>query len=454
MSRAKKKSITKKTVAKKATAKKKTAKKVTKKKTPVKKAAVKKPVAKKTTKKKAGRPKGSKNKKLTVVEKAPIVNEEELVEEAAPKKSTLIQSRPTTQWILERGMHFGIINEGFTVGSVFTVDWDNRHMRCEANGVVYDNIKDLEIGIRLGTVIPYGECESDEELLEKKEIESRANQARLQKIENSRKTRDENVRNMIDNSDRDVIRDINISHTHKDKRVDDTPIRVTASSEVSILKPHSQNTMPVHYSDSPQDGRITRSSNETSTRPRVANSNSNAKPLSPVLSGTKAWDATKSGSIVSDIRKKMSDYSVKIDENGTQYIRGLPIVRDDSEASGQSLNEGLVVSMTKEQLAERSNKIQHIRSNKQQEVAQNRSKGGQSVQDRSVVGNQLADVRGPEMDVSNMIPQELVPGMGISDTGLEKIESTPIPIADVNNKVAKKRKKSGLAGKLLRRRRK
>ena len=451
MPRGKKKSTTKKTATKK------TAKKTVAKKKIAKKATVKKSVAKKVIKKKAGRPKGSKNKKLTVAEKAPVINEEipeeELVEEAAPKKSSLIQNQPTTQWILDRGMHFGIINEGFTVGSVFTVDWDNRQMRCEANGVVYDNIKDLEIGIRLGTVIPYGECENDDDILERKEIENRAHQAKLQEIENSRKQRDENVRNMIDNSDRDVIRDIDIAHTHKDKKINNIPTRTTASSEVSVLKPHSQNAMPVHYSDAPQDGQIIRSSNETLTRPRVANSNSNAKPLSPVLAGTKIWDATKSGAIENDIRKKMSDYSIKIDENGTQYIRGLPIVRDDSEASGQSLNAGMVVSMTKEQLADRSNRIQHIRSNKQQEVAQNRSKSGQLPQDNSVVGNQLAEVRGPEMDVSDMTPQDLVPGMGVSDTGIEKIESSPIPIADVNNKVAKKRKKSGLAGKLLRRRR-
>jgi len=458
MPRGKKKSSTKKTVTKKTTKKKapvnKTAtKKTTKKKAPAKKTATKKTVSKKTTKKKAGRPKGSKNKKK-IVEKPQILSEEipeeELVEEVAPKKSTLIHSQPT-QWILASGMHFGIINEGFTVGTMFTVDWDNRHMRCEANGVIYENIKDLEIGIRLGTVIPYGEEDSDKSLIERQEIEARAHQAKLQKIEKSRKQRDDNIRNMIDSSDRDVVRDIDISHTNSEKKINSVPTRTTASSEVSVLKPQQQNSMEVHYSDTPQDGQIIRSSNEAPVRPRVANSSSNAKPLSPVLAGTKVWDATKSGSVENDIRKKMSDYSIKIDETGQQYIRGLPVIRDDSEASGQSRNEGMVVSMTKEQLADRSHKIQNIRANKKQEVAQNRSKSGQSVQDESVVGNQLIESRGPEMDVSNMVPQDLVAGMGVSDTGLEKVESTPIPITDVN-KTAKKRKKSSLAGKLLRRR--
>jgi len=423
------------------------AKKTTKKKAPVKK-TTKKTTVKEPPKKKAGRPKGSKNKpKVTAKEAPPVIEEfeeEEVVEEVKPKRKTSLVSTLPTQWILTKGMHFGLINVGFTVGSIFTVDWANNVMRCENNGMTYDNAKDLEIATRLGSAIPYGEeSEDDESLIEQQEIEIRAQQAKLEELKNSRKQRDSDVRNMIDQSDRDVVRDIDIAHTHKDKKINHIPTKTTASSEVSVLKPQTQNTMEVHYSDGPQDGQIVRSSNESPMRPRVANSNSNAKPLSPVLAGTNIWDATKGGSIENDIRKKMSDYSIKIDENGQQYIRGLPVIRDDSEASGPSRNEGMVVSMTKEQLAERSHKIEQIRVNKKQEVAQNRAKSGQSAQDNSIVTN-------PTVDVSSMAPQELIPGMGVSDQGVEPIESTPIPISD--SKTAKKKKKSGLVGKLLRRR--
>jgi len=426
-----------------------TTKKTTKKKTITKKApkkATKKKTTKKVIKKKAGRPKGSKNKsKKVVVEK---IQEKELIEEATPKKKkSILTNELPERWILSQGMHFGLINQGFAVGTIFTVDWANNKMRCESNGIIYDNIKDLEIGKRLGTVVEY--VENEESLVEQQEIEIRAQQAKLEALQNSRKQRDKNVRDMIDHSDRDVVRDIDISHTHKDKKINDTPIKKTASSEVSIMKPQIHNEMEVHYSDGTQDGITVRSSNSSPLRPRVGNSSSNAKPLSPVLSGTKIWDATKGGEIENDIRKKMSDYSIKIDENGQQYIRGLPVIRDDSEASGPSRNEGMVVSMTKEQLADRSHKIQQIRVSKKQEVAQNRAKSGQTVEDNSIVDNPI-DARGPEMDVSSMVPQDLIPGMGISDQGVEQIESTPIPIEEV--RTAKKKKKSGFARKLLRRR--
>ena len=31
----------------------------------------------------------------------------------------------------------GIINEGFPVGTIFTIDWNNRRMRCEGNAMIY-----------------------------------------------------------------------------------------------------------------------------------------------------------------------------------------------------------------------------------------------------------------------------------------------------------------------------
>jgi hypothetical protein len=407
-------------------------KKVAKKKTTRKKATAKKKVTKKTTAKR-GRPKGSGKKTQTTPSK---------IEEQAPQQKSLVSELPV-QWILNSGMHFGLINEGFHVGNIFTVDWSNNQMRCEDTGKVYDNIRDLEIAIKLGVAIPHGVSEEDSALTQKREIEKKAQQAKLQSLQNSRKQRDEDVRSMIDHSDRDVVSDINISHTHQDKKIENTPTRKTASSEVSVMRPQATSEMEVHYSDGPQDGQIVRSSNDSPLRPRVGNSSTNAKPLSPVLAGTKVWDATKSGSIESEIRQKMSDYSIKIDDNGQQYIRGLPVVRDDSEASGPSRNEGMTTSLSKEEMADRSKKIQHIRSNKKQEIAQNRAKGGIQVEDSNFVENSNADV-------ASMAPQELIAGMGVSDQGVEEIESTPIPIESVQT--PKKKKKSNLAGKLLRRR--
>ena len=421
------------------TKKKATTKKTTKKKTSRKKTVTKK--VRKKTAKKTGRPKGSKNQPKPV-EAAPPAEEQVSKKTGFPPLSY----ERATQWILSQPMHFGLVNQGFSIGNIFTVDWENQKMRCENNGMVYDNIKDLEIAIKLGVAEPYGEDESSETYEEQKEFQRLAHERKLDEQRQSRKQRDEDVRHMIDQSDRDVINDIDISDTRKTKRVASDPTRITVSSEVSVLKPQAKTSMPVHYSDGPQDGKLIRSSNQSLVRDRVLNTSTNAKPLSPVLSKTNYWDATKSGSVESDIRKKLSDYSIKVDENGQQYIRGLPVIRDDSEASGPSRNEGTIISMTKEQLAERSHKIQIISSEKHQEVAINRQKSGQVIQDVQY-SNPAIVPRGPEMDVSGLTPQELVPGMGVSDAGVEPIEATIIPIG----KTAKK-KKSSIAGKLLRRR--
>jgi len=423
--------------------KKKTSKKVGQKKTTTKKASSKKNVViKAPEKKKAGRPKGSKNKSKPVVQREEIIVEQK--EEVVEKKSTLFVDDRPAEWILSSGMHFGLVNKGFAVGTRFTVDWANRQMRCESDGIIYENIKDLEIAIRLGSAEPYGE-EDGEGYQKQQEIQRMAQEHRLTQIQQSRKQRDEEVRHMINQSDRDVMTDIDIGDTRRGRKTDSTPTHVTASSEVSVLKPQAPTQMEIHYSDSPQDGKVIRSSNEATVRGVVSNTSTNAKPLSPVLSGTNVWDATKGGSIESDIRKKLSDYSIKVDENGQQYIRGLPVIRDDSEASGPSRNEGSVISMTKEQLAQRSHKIEHIRSSKKQEVASNRQKGGQAVQDNNVINNPTMP-RGPDMDVSSFTPQELIPGMGVSDKGVEQIERTVVPISEI-------KKKSGTAGKLLRRKR-
>ena len=117
---AKKASTTKKATSKKAPAKKATAKKTTK----------KKAAAKKTTKR--GRP-----KKVQEPEVADAPQEEVVEDQLEPSATgPLVVERPT-QWILVKTMAFGLINERFPVGTVFTIDLDNRIFRCERNGMIY-----------------------------------------------------------------------------------------------------------------------------------------------------------------------------------------------------------------------------------------------------------------------------------------------------------------------------
>jgi len=410
-------------------AQEKTTTKATKK-TTDQKSEKKKPVAKKAAKR--GRPK----KVLEPVE--PVEQEleqEDTQQEEIVSSDPLFVQRPA-QWILIKTMQFGIINESFPVGTVFTVDWANRRMRSEGNGRVYENIKDLEIAIKIGTVEPYANDGSTEQYEQQQFIEAEARVNKNRQMSDGRRTRDEEVRDMVSRSDQDIVQSIDISETHRPRRATPTPINVTPSSEVTINKPRQPNQMEVHYSDSPQNGQIVRASNKPIVRNEVQQTRTGAKPLSPVLADKHYWDASKSeGEIRNDINRKMADYSIKVDANGQQFIRGLPIIRDDSEASGPSMNAGSVISLTKEQLTQRAGRIAQIKAEKQAEVASNRQAGGQSVVDNSVIVNQAA----------NMMPQEVVPGVGYDDSGITPIEHVVQPETPTV-------KKNSTAGKLLRRR--
>lgn len=396
------------------------------KKTTDKKSEKSKPVAKKAAKR--GRPK-------KVAEPKEEQLEQEEVETEVVSSDPLLIQRPA-QWILIKTMQFGIINESFPVGTVFTVDWGNRRMRCEGNGRVYENIKDLEIAIKIGTVEPYADDGSAEQYEQQQFIEAEARANRNRQMSEGRRTRDEEVRDMVSRSDQDIVQSIDISETHRPRKASPTPIHVTPSSEVTINKPRQPNQMEVHYSDGAQDGQIVRSSNKPTVRSEVQHTRTGAKPLSPVLADKHCWDASKSeGEIRNDINRKMADYSIKVDANGQQFIRGLPIVRDDTEASGPSRNAGTVISLTKEQLAERASRIAQIKAQKQAEVANNRQAGGQNVVDNSVIINQAA----------NMMPQEVAPGVGYDDSGI-------IPVEHVVQPESSPVKKNSTAGKLLRRR--
>jgi len=422
--------------AKKANPEKKSdsVKKETAKKAPAKRGRPKKATVAKKAPAKRGRPK--KVKEPEDVKEVQDVVQEETQEEVVVRDSLVVE-RPT-QWILVQQMQFGIINEGFPVGTVFTVDWDSRRMRCEGNGIIYDNIKDLEIAIKIGTVEIYVKDGSQEQYQQQQlvEAESRANKNR--QMLDGRRSRDEEVRDLINRSDQDVVQSIDISNTRRAKNANSTPIHVTPSSEVTINKPRQANQMEVHYSDSPQNGQIVRASNKPVVRDQVSHTRTGAKPLAPVLSNKHSWDAGKGeGTIQSEINQKMGDYSIKVDETGQQYIRGLPVIRDDSEASGPSMNAGTVISLTKDQLSERANRIAQIKAEKQSEVASNRARGGVSTVDNSVVANPAAE---------SMMPQEVVPGVGYDDSGITPVER----IVSAESKPAKK--KNSTAGKLLRRR--
>jgi hypothetical protein len=421
----------------------KASKKTAKKKTTKKKTTGKRGRPRKTTKKAAAR-KTVRPKK--VVKEEPVeevVETEEVVQEEVQEEfgansipSSLVVEKPT-QWILVKQMQFGIINEGFPIGTVFTVDWNDRRMRCEGNGMIYDNIKDLEIAIKIGTVEPYVADGSFDQYQQQQFIESESRASKNRQMINGRKNRDDEVRDMVSRSDQDVVQSIDISNTCKTKK-EPTPVHVTPTSQVTLNKPQQPNQMEVHYSDSPQDGRIVRASNQPTVRSHVQQTRTGAKPLSPVLAGKHDWDAgSGEGRIQNEISQKMSDYSIKVDEHGQQYIRGLPVIRDDSEASGPSLNAGSVISLTKEQLAERAQRIAQIRAEKQADVAQNRSNSGVQVNE--------APVNNPAANVQDVMPQEIVPGVGYSDSGITPVETAKQP-------ETKSRKTSSTAGKLLRRR--
>jgi hypothetical protein len=401
---------------------------------PKKSTTAKKKTSAKKTPAKRGRPKKVVEE---VVEVAEFV--EEIVEEV---KSPLIteNTRPV-QWILNKQMQFGLINESFAVGTKFTVDWENHCMRCESNGIVYNNVRDLEIAISIGAIEPCGDEETEIEYQRRQAIEKAARESANKKSSESRESKDSEVRNMISRSDQDIVQSIDISHTRKQPTNRAANINVTPTSEVSILKPTpAKREMEVHYSDGAQQGQTVRSSNTPLMRDEVQTRVASGKPLSPVLSGQKSWDVSKSGQIQNEINQKLNDTSIVVDENGQQYIRGLPIIRDDSDVgmgAGSSLNQGMVTSLSPAQRAERSQKIQHIRSQKQEEVSQNRSQGGAEVADTSVVNNVNADV-------SSMMPQTVTAGVGISDQGISPIEIIkPIKASE---------DKKNTAGKLLRRR--
>jgi len=395
-----------------------------------KKASKKKSTKKKTTKKKTGRRRGRPRKsETTSIEEDTLEQKENM-----PKQSSIIRAdEKPTQWILTKEMQFGLINEGFSVGTIFTVDWANKVMRCESNGEVYNNVKDLEIAARIGAAEPYGEESQAYE--QQQVIEQEKKAAQLRRHIETRDEKDQRVRNMIDRSDQDIVQSIDISHTHKAKPRKEAPINVTPTSEVSVMKPTEKREMEVHYSDSPQQGQIVRSSNPSPLmREEVRTRTATGKPLSPVLAGQKSWDIKKSGQIQNEIRQKIADTSIKVDENGQQYIRGLPVIRDDSEVSGPSLNEGLVTSVSKE---ERSQRIQQIRSEKHADVGKRRSKSGNNAP--------IADPQVNNPNLETIMPQEVVPGMGVSDQGVEPIERIEPP-------APKDPPKSNAASKLLRRR--
>ena len=274
-----------------------TKKEVTKK-TATKKKVTKKKVAKKKAPAKRGRPK----KVVAKVPEAP-----EVVEEIAEQvTSPLITENTTpTEWILNKQMQFGLINESFSVGTKFTVDWENHCMRCESNGIVYNNIRDLEIAINIGAIEPCGNQESEIEYQRRQAIEKAAKQSADKKSSQSREAKDSEVRNMISRSDQDIVDTIDISHTKKTRTNRDVNIHVTPSSEVSVLKPTpAKREMEVHYYDGAQEGQIVRSSNTPLVRDEVQTRVASGKPLSPVLSRQKNWDVSKSGQIRSEINAK------------------------------------------------------------------------------------------------------------------------------------------------------
>jgi hypothetical protein len=352
-------------------------------------------------------------------------------------------------------MQFSLINESFTVGTVFVVDWDNHCMRCESNGLVYNNTRDLEIAIKIGSAEPCSDnAENQMEYQRMQDIAIAAKKSATKKAAESRESKDQQIRNSISRSDQDIIESIDISHTRKVKPNTEESIKVTPTSEVSISKPTPERrAMDIHYSDGAQEGQTVRSSNSPLMREEVQSRVASGKPLSPVLSGQKNWDVSKSGSIQNEINQKLNDSSIVVDENGQQYIRGLPVIRDDSEmgGAGTSLNQGMTTTLSPEQRAERAQKIQHIRSARQNEVSKAREKSGLNVQDNTIINNVSSNTQNnssnTEENVQSMMPQNVEAGMGISDEGVTPVEVIKVPLKT-------EEKKNSTAGKLLKKRRK
>lgn len=427
--------------------KEKKPKKKTKKKTTKKKATKKKTAKKKTTKKR-GRPKKVKNEE----EKEDDVSEdiEENIEEAntQPQKERITNSNPT-KWILNKQMQFGLVNEKFEIGTVFDVDWENHCMRCESNGLVYNNTRDLEIAIRIGVAEP---CNKNQEEYQRMQaIASAAKESENKKLVQSREYKDNEIRNKISRSDQDVVNSIDISHTKKQANKNNTEIKVTPNSEVSVMKPEPQKReMQVHYSDGAQEGRLVRSSN-SNFRNQVENTTATGKPLSPVLSGKNNWNVKSSGQIKSEIEQKLRDSSIITDENGQQYIRGLPVIRDDSDVgmgSGSSLNEGMTTLLSDEQKTERARRIQEIRNQRKSSIVSNQN-NPEAMQNNVInnVSSQPQSQQTPQQQTQQMMPQNLSAGMGVSDDGVTQIEQI-----NLLHKNSKPEENKSIAKKLLRRR--
>lgn len=317
---------------------------------------------KKKTKTKSG-PKCKKTRRKKTARRSPRKKRAQPKEEAEVKKTAdedqgeeqaSLIAAPPIRWYLVSEMGFGIVNENFAAGTTFTVDWEHDVMRCDDSGRTYNNIRDLEIAIRLQKALPVTEDTKDQYENVKQRSQQLAERER-RSSEEQRSQHDQEVRSKVIQSDEDLISSIDISSTKRPAK-SEKPQQSTPRDVVELIKPRSQEGMEVIHSEGAQEARRVASSTMTS-RPEVKNTSSNARADESVLAGKHTWSATKDqGAVRNMVNKRMSNYSIIVDDNGQQIIRGMPVVRDDSSGGtgGSSLNEGQVQHFTPEEMRKRN----------------------------------------------------------------------------------------------------
>lgn len=295
------------------------------------------------------------------------VQEDEAVVAQAPKIVG-----PPTKWVLKANVGFGIINESFLAGTVFTVDWENKKMMNESNGRVFNNIKDLEILINLqnGTVEPLTEDEAKTFLVEKNQAINDARQRRTQETQRNQ----EELRGRVIQSDEDLIDAIDISHTRKKKEPEPTP-KTAPTNIVTLIKPRHHAPVQVMSSEDTQESRRAGGSNVVRTV--------SVQP-DPTIASKHSWDVKEMGRVESRVKQRVMNHQVIMTESGQQIVRGLPVVRDDTTVVGdgfQSLNPEQVRQLTTEERKAYKEQARENARKRRSEVSEKRNKMSKSSDD-------------------------------------------------------------------------
>jgi len=297
---------------------------------------------------------------------SPAEAEEEMKQKPTPKIAVMHKIEGE-RWVLVRDMHFGLVKAGFSKGTTFTVNREKGSMVCDDTGQTFDNIKDLDIAARVGVAQPLDD-ETETIVQEQHEKRKQLAQERLSKQQNS----DEALRGRIITSDQDIIKSIPCPHKMKSQNKGGDAVRQleAPTNMASLIKPRHRQAQNIIVSDGTQQGSF------------VDGERGN------VIMGTKKnqfWDSKNSGERMADIRRVTEKKGIERDENGQLIVRGMGVIRDDSRVgSGPALNEGMVISLSKEELREKRMLAKEQANQRKGEVKEKRKKAGVEVREPEV----------------------------------------------------------------------